>query len=174
MNLVLVLVVAVVARPVPVVGQRLARLHVPVELVPADGPVAVRVHEGENVVDQLLLALLRHLAVRLVEEPVRPLDLLALPVAVLVVVVQREERVVVEVGNVVLLCAPYTCKLSCPTSSLAMSFCHTGHVSGHPIGIWWDQRLMTTPFHVVAMRQGWADNGCRDEKRQEAHRDNSV
>ena len=104
MNLIFVLVVPVVAGAVSVVGQRPARLHIGVELVAADGPVVVRVHEGEQVVDQLVLPLLGDLLVGRIEQAVRPLDLLALPVPVLVVVVQREEGVVVEVGNVVLLC----------------------------------------------------------------------
>ena len=109
----------------------------------------------------LVPARLGHVLVRLVHEAVRAQDLLGLPPPVAVVIVQREEGIGVEVGDVVFLffggekvsfklfaaAIEQTYLLKKKTKNekerkKRMIPGHTGHVFGHPVGIFTDQRLL--------------------------------
>lgn len=148
-NLIFVFVVPVVARAGAEVGQH-AMLVVDedVELVPVDDAVLVVVDEPQHLGDNLLLSLIRDVLVGLVHQPVRALDLGALPLAVRVEVVQRKEGGGVEVGRVVLLWGEEGQVRSAGQTQIRMAQeVFTGHVSGHPVGILSDHWLLT----VIAM-----------------------
>lgn len=105
-NLILVLVIAVVARPGAKVGQSAVLVvNKDLELVAVDHLVFVVVNQAQDFANNFLLALLRHVLVGLVKKTVRPHDLLGLPLAVAVVIVQLEEGGRVEVGCMVFLCS---------------------------------------------------------------------
>jgi hypothetical protein len=73
------------------------------ELLSADGAVLVAVDKSEDFTHNLVSSFLRHVRVRLVKQSVRPQDLLRLPPAISIIVVEDEEGGCVEVGRVVLL-----------------------------------------------------------------------
>ena len=102
-DLVLVLVVAVVAGAGTHVGQRLAVVHELRPLGLADVAVAVGVEEVEQGLEYLIAPALRDGLVGLVVEAVGAEELVALPLAVAVVVVEGEEGAGVPAVQVVLL-----------------------------------------------------------------------
>lgn len=94
------------------VGQRLPLGNEALELVLVHPSVAVGVEHVHHLARYLGPPLGRDVPVRLVHQAVRALYLLGLPVAVAVVVVQREEGGGVEVADVVLLCRQIVSRLS--------------------------------------------------------------
>jgi len=104
-NLILVLIIAVMAGPGAHIGKGLAldinKAH---ELFAADATVTVAINHVENLPRNAIAPLLRHVLVGLVHQAVRALDLVRLPDAVAIEVVQREEGRCVERARVVLLC----------------------------------------------------------------------
>lgn len=97
MNLVLILIVAMVARSIPEIRQ-LHTLFTPLEpLFPADEPITVSIIQREHLPHALVFANGGHGARGLVVEAVEGVDIGRVPVARGVEVMQREEGAGVEV-----------------------------------------------------------------------------
>lgn len=104
-NLVLILVVPVMARPGTHIWEGLVldvdEVH---ELIAGDKAVAIAVDQGHDMAAHDGLAVVGNMGIGWVHQTVGTLDLLGVPVAVAVEVVQREEGGGVELVEVVFLC----------------------------------------------------------------------
>ncbi|ROV97737.1 hypothetical protein VMCG_07429 [Cytospora schulzeri] len=101
-DLILVLVITMVSRPRANVRQRATLNHKDLKLVLGDDAVPVIVGQFEHLADDLLFPPFRDVLVGVVEQAVRPQDLLGLPLPVGIEVVQGEEGACVELGSVML------------------------------------------------------------------------
>lgn len=99
-----IFVVPVMTGPRPKVRQRTTLMRdEDVKLIPVDHAVLVVVDQAQNLVDNFLLARFGYVLVRLIHEAICAENFAALPLAIAVVIVEREEGGGVEVGRVVLL-----------------------------------------------------------------------
>lgn len=168
--LIFVLVVPVVPRPGAHIGQRLAFGNEALELLLVHPAVAVGVEHVHHLPRYLRLPLGRDVLVRLVSQAVGPLYLLGLPVAVGVVIVQREEGGGVEVADVVLLWGA----MLVPPFPQAMGKgkkqeTRTCHVLRHPTGILLHHWLLAM-VAVVAVAEHRPAGKAEDDKAEWSHR----